>query len=118
MKVLTISSSEKVGSIFKIVVLGKAKIEFAANVEVKDGKAETINFAVLNYLNSNNILVKKLSGLRANGTLVMTGCHNGSAVQLQRLNAKIVSVWCVAHKLALVIHWAFKVTPIWLAMKK
>ena len=40
MKVLTISSSEKVGSIFKIVVLGKAKIEFAANVEVKDGKAE------------------------------------------------------------------------------
>ena len=115
MKVLTISSSEKVGSIFKIVVLGKAKIEFAANVEVKDGKAETINFAVLNYLNSNNILVKKLSGLKTNGTL---GCHNGSAVQLQRLNAKIVSVWCVAHKLALVIHWAFKVTPIWLAMKK
>ena len=115
MKVLTISSSEKVGSIFKIVVLGKAKIEFAANVEVKDGKAETINFAVLNYLNSNNTLMKKLSGLRTNGTLVMTGCHNGSAVQLQRL---IVSVWCVAHKLALVIHWAFKVTPIWLAMKK
>ena len=57
MKVLTISSSEKVGSIFKIVVLGKAKIEFAANVEVKDGKAETINFAVMASTISFNIVL-------------------------------------------------------------
>ena len=38
----------------------------------------------------------------------MTGCHNGFAVRLQRVNAKIVFVWCVAHKLALVAHWASK----------
>lgn len=38
----------------------------------------------------------------------MTGYHNGFAVRLQRVNAKIVSVWCVAHKLALVAHWASK----------
>ena len=57
MKVLTISSSEKVGSIFKIVVLRKAKIEFAANVEVKDGKAETINFAVMASTISFNIVL-------------------------------------------------------------
>ena len=57
MKVLTISSSEKVGSIFKIVVLGKAKIEFIANVEVKDGKAETINFAVMASTISFNIVL-------------------------------------------------------------
>ena len=91
--------------------MGKAKIEFAANIEVKDGKADTIYSAVLNYLNSNNIPVKKLSGLRTDGASVMTGRHNGLAVRLQMLNTKIVAVWCVAHKLALVAHWAAKAVP-------
>lgn len=68
---------------FKILVLEKAKIEFAANIEVKDGKAETIHSTVLNYLFSNNIPVKKLSGLGTDGASVMTGCHNGFAMQLQ-----------------------------------
>ena len=40
-----------------MVVLGKAKIEFAANVEVKDGKAETINFAVMASTISFNIVL-------------------------------------------------------------
>ena len=65
---------------FKILVLGKAKIEFAANVEVKDGQAETIHSQVLNYLDSNNNPVKKLSGLGTDGTSVMTGCLNGFPV--------------------------------------
>lgn len=107
---LDIAVQKKLVLFFKILVLGKAKIEFAANVEVKDGKAETIYSAVLNYLNSNNIPVKKLSGLGTDGASVMTGRHNGLAVRLQRLNAKIVAVWCVAHKLALVAHWADRCT--------
>ena len=55
--------------------------------------------------------MKKLSGLGTDGTSVMMGRHNGLAVRLQRLNAKIVAVWCVAHKLALVAHWAAKDVP-------
>ena len=108
---LDIAVQKKLVLFFKILVLGKAKIEFAANVEVKDGKAETIYSAVLNHLNSNNIPVKKLSGLGTDGASVMKGRHNGLAVRLQRLNAKIVAVWCVAHKLALVAHWAAKDVP-------
>ena len=41
----------------------------------------------------------------------MTGRLNGLAVRLQRVNGKIVAVWCVAHKLALVAHWAAKTVP-------
>lgn len=37
---LDIAVQKKLVLFFKILVLGKAKIEFAANVEVKDGKAE------------------------------------------------------------------------------
>ena len=74
---LDIAVQKKLVLFFKILVLRKAKIEFATNFEFKDGKAETIYSAVLNYLNSNNIPVKKLSGLGTDGTSVMTGCHNG-----------------------------------------
>ena len=38
-------------SIFQDTCSGKSKIEFAANVEVKDCKAETIYSAVLIYRN-------------------------------------------------------------------
>ena len=74
---LDIAVQKKLVLFFKILVLRKAKNEFAANFEFKDGKAETIYSAVLNNLNSNNIPVKKLSGLGTDGTSVMTGCHNG-----------------------------------------
>ena len=74
---IDIAVQKKLVLFFNILVLRKAKIEFAANVEFKDGKAETIYSAVLNYLNSYKIPVKKLSGLGTDGTSVMTGCHNG-----------------------------------------
>ena len=78
---------------------------------MKDGKAETIYAAVLKYLEESNVSVKKLSGLGTDGASVMTGRLNGLAVRLQRVNGKIVAVWCVAHKLALVAHWAAKAVP-------
>lgn len=108
---LDIAVQKKLVLFFKILVEGKATVEFAANLEVKDGKAETIYTAVVNYLDSINVPVKRLSGLGTDGASVMTGRHNGLAVKLQRLNGKIVAVWCVAHKLALVAHWAAKAVP-------
>ena len=108
---LDIAVQKKLVLFFKILVEGKSKIEFAANVEVKDGKAETIYAAVLKYLEESNVPVKKLSGLGTDGASVMTGRVNGLAVRLQQVNGKIVAVWCVAHKLALVAHWAAKAVP-------
>ena len=75
------------------MVEGKSKIEFAANVKVKDGKAETIFAAVLKYLEESNIPVKKLSELGTDGTSVMTRHLNGLAVRLQRITGKIITVW-------------------------
>ena len=108
---LDIAVQKKLVLFFKILVEGKSKIEFAVNVEVKDGKAETIYAAVLKYLEESNVPVKKLSGLGTDGASVMTGRVNGLAVRLQQVNGKIVAVWCVAHKLALVAHWAAKAVP-------
>ena len=67
-------------SIFQDTCSGNSKIEFAANAEVKDCKAETIYSAVLSYRNSKNIPMTKLSRLGTDGALVMAGCHNGFAV--------------------------------------
>lgn len=106
---LDIAVQKKLVLFFKILVDGKSKIEFATNVEVKDGKVETIYAAVLKYLKESTVLVKKLSGLGTDGASVMTGCLNGLAVRLQQVSGKIVAVmWCVAHKLA---HWAAKAEP-------
>lgn len=80
----------------------------SANVEVKDGKAGTVYAAILKYLEGSNIPVEKLFGLGTDGASVMTGCLNGLAVRLRRVNGKIVAVWCVAHKLALVAYWTRK----------
>ena len=46
---LDIAVQKKLVLFFKILVEEKSKIEFAANVEVKDGKAETISAAVMKY---------------------------------------------------------------------
>ena len=77
---LDIAVQKKLVLFFKILVEGKSKIEFAANVEVKDGKAETIYAAVPKYLEESNVPVKKLSGLGTDGASVMTGRLNGLAV--------------------------------------
>ena len=55
--------------------------------------------------------MKKVSGLGKDGASVMTGRFNGLAVRIQRANVKIVAVWCVAHQLAIVAHWAAKAVP-------
>lgn len=108
---LDIVVQKKLVLFFNILLDGKSKIEFAAVVEVKDGNSETIYAAVLKYLEESNVPVKKLSGLDTDGASVMTVRLNGLAVWLQRVNGIIVAVWCVAHKLALVAHWAAKAVP-------
>ena len=75
---LHIAVQKKLVLFFKILV----------DVEVKDGKAETIYAAVLKYLEQSNVPVKKLSGLGKDGASVMTGHFNGLAVRIQRANVK------------------------------
>ena len=84
----------------KIVHLGEAKIEFGANEEVKDGKANTIVTAILEFLQENDLEMRVVTGLGTDGAATMLGCREGVAVQLKRHNPRLVSTWCVAHRIA------------------
>lgn len=79
---LDIAIQKKLVLFFKILVDRKSKIEFAANVEVKDGKAETIYAKVLKYLEESNVPVKKLSGLGTDGLGVLMAwqCDSSEAM--------------------------------------
>ena len=43
----------------------------------------------------------KIVGFCSDGASVMTGCHNGVGVRLQRLNPFMQCIHCIAHRLAL-----------------
>lgn len=79
---LDIAIQKKLVLFFKILVDRKSKIEFAAYVEVKDGKAETIYATVLKYLEESNVPVKKLSGLGTDGLGVLMAwqCDSSEAM--------------------------------------
>ena len=89
---LDIAIQKKLVLFFKKLVEGKSKVELAANAKVKGGNTETINAGVLKYFKESNVPVKKHSGLGTEGASVMTGHHNGLAMQLQRVYGKIVDV--------------------------
>ena len=47
----------------------------------------------------------------ADGANVMVGSKNGVTTVLQRLNPRLIAVWCCAHRLSLVAHWAAEDVP-------
>lgn len=79
---LDIAVQKKSVLFFKILVDRKSNIEFATNVEVKDGKAETIYATVLKYLKESNVPVKKLYGLGTDGLgfLMAWQCDSSEAM--------------------------------------
>nr|KAG5687561.1 hypothetical protein BaRGS_022865 [Batillaria attramentaria] len=105
---LDVAVNKKLVIFCRISCHGEAKIEFAANVTARDGKAATIMAAILSFLRTNGIGLDKVSGVGTDGANVMVGRQNCVGVQLQRMNGRIVATWCVAHRLALVAHWAAK----------
>lgn len=92
----------------KIVKDGQVQVLFGENVEVENGKAVTIVDAIRSFLVRHNVPLAKLIGLGTDGASVMTGRVNGVHTVLQRLNPSLVTVWCCAHKLSLVCHYAAK----------
>ncbi|XP_048258860.1 uncharacterized protein LOC124119216 [Haliotis rufescens] len=60
-----------------VIVEGCVKIYFGKNVDVIDGKADTIASAILNYLQEKRIPPSKVAGLGSDGAAVMTGRING-----------------------------------------
>ncbi|XP_069105241.1 zinc finger protein 862-like [Argopecten irradians] len=108
---LDIAVNKKLVMFAKIVYGGQLKIEYCANVEIKDGKAETVYSAIVNWRTSVGVSIKRVSGFGSDGASVMTGKVSGVGVRLQRNNPRIIHVWCAAHRLALVCYWAAKHVP-------
>lgn len=96
---------------FKLLVGGIPVVQFSCNVEVVDGKAATIVTAVRQYLATIGIPLEKVVGIGTDGANVMIGRKNGVVTVLKRLNTRIVTTWCCAHRLALVAHWAAVQVP-------
>ena len=85
----------------KIVDKGQAKVLFGGNLTVKDGKANTITEAILDFMKAKNIPFSKLLGFASDGASTMVGRINGVPTQLKNINPWLISVHCAAHKLAL-----------------
>ena len=78
-----------------------AKISFLLIRDIHDGTAETIETALWQGLMAKSLDITRLRGFGSDGAAVMTGRMNGVAAQLKRHSPRIISVHCVAHRLAL-----------------
>ena len=85
---------------------GKVNVSFATNIDVPDGKAETIFNAINEWLVSWEIPITKVMGLATDGAAVMTGVRSGVGVRMKQENPRMVHIHCVAHKLALAVSQA------------
>ena len=70
-------------------------------LELFNGTAQTIEEAVVNYLENTNLPFSKMVGFATDGARVMTGRLNGVAARLKRRQPVLTSVHCVAHRLVL-----------------
>ena len=96
---------------FKLLVDGVPTVQFGANLEVVNGKSDTIVGAVGTYLHEMGIPIDRIAGIGTDGANVMVGSKNGVTTVLQRLNPQLIAVWCCAHRLSLVANWAAKDVP-------
>ena len=101
-----IAVTKKLVIFCKVLVSGDIKTVFSANVDVLDGKSETIYNALVNFLQEVGVNFGQISGIGTDGANVMVGRVQGVGVKMKNENPKIVHVWCAPHRLALVAHWA------------
>ena len=96
-----ISVYKKLIIYLKLTINGRAAIVFGGNVEVPDGKSNTVFKAICDFIKQKTIPVEKIVGFASDGASVMVGRVNGVCTQLKDMNPLITSVHCIAHKLAL-----------------
>lgn len=90
----------------QVILQGKSHVMFATNVDVIDGKADTIVAALLGFMHEFGIPITKLLGLGSDGAAVMMGRKTGVGKQLKDRNALLLHTHCYAHRLALAISQA------------
>ena len=79
--------------------------------DIVDGRAATIKKCILDFLHDTRFDINDVSSFGSDGASVMTGCREGVATQLKCLNKNIISIHCVAHRLALASSQASQSIP-------
>ena len=69
--------------------------------DIVDGRAETIEKAIPEFLSSNGLSISKLRSFGSDGAAVMVGRVSGVRVRLQAHSPTMIAVHCVNHCLAL-----------------
>ena len=89
--------------IFARVVLPNCGVHYRylQTVELADGRAETIEKALLPCLDNYGLRMDKVSGFGSDGASVMVGRKTGVATRLKRNNPSMLSIHCINHRLAL-----------------
>ena len=77
------------------------KTSFLLIQDIHDGRAETSEIAILKSLEEKSLDITRHRGFGSDGASVMIGRLNGVAARLKRHSPRMISVHCVAHRLAL-----------------
>ena len=85
----------------RIIAGGKVSAHFLKLIHILDGKAETIEKALLSFLDETNIPMSNITAFGSDGANVMVGRVSGVAARLKRHNPQILSIHCINHRLAL-----------------
>ena len=75
---------------------------FLRIVELTNSFAETIEEALMTYLDKYSIPLSRLVGFGSDGASVMIGKHSGVAARIKAKQPILTSIHCMAHRLALV----------------
>lgn len=87
----------------RLVKNGSVTTRFGGVVRLRDGKAFTVTNALLDWMAAHRLDMNKLFAIATDGASVMTGVKSGVVTRLKHFVPHLLSMHCVAHKLALVV---------------
>ena len=89
---------------------GEVKTEFLQDVQIIDGKADTIFHATKNVI-ENKLGIDNLSAFGSDGCNTMIGRKNGVATKIKELKPEVINIHCHNHRLALAAKDSFESIP-------
>ena len=96
-----VSNHENLVVYVKLLNDCKPELHFLENINVCDGKAETITSAINMLMQKRNLQKNKMTGFGSDGASVMTGKNNGVTKRMKDDSPYLISIHCMAHRLAL-----------------
>ena len=86
-------------------ITNNANVEtfFLALKELSNADANSITLKLQETLEENGLDLSNCCALGSDGASVMTGIHTGVSAQLKSLQPSLISIHCVAHRLALAV---------------